>query len=132
MIARVRKSMDENQKGFTLIELLVVVIIIGILAAIAIPMFLSQREKAWEKQVVSDLKNAATAAEAFATDENGTYDGMDAAALEDNGYRQTDGVTAITVDVTNGNKEYTLTAGHDNLDSRTWTYDSSKGLIEEN
>ena len=73
MLARMRKSLDENQKGFTLIELLVVVIIIGILAAIAIPMFLKQREKAWEKTVVSDIRNATNAAEAFATSNNGKY-----------------------------------------------------------
>ena len=72
MIARVRKSMDEKDKGFTLIELLVVIIIIGILAAIAIPIFLNQRRKAVDASIKSDLKTVATQAETYFTD-NQTY-----------------------------------------------------------
>ena len=80
MIARIQKTMAkraEGEKGFTLIELLVVIIIIGILAAIAIPAFLNQRQKAWVSQVESDLKNAAIAAESYAVDNNGSYTGLD-------------------------------------------------------
>ena len=54
-----------NRKGFTLIELLIVVVIIGILAAIAIPKFANTKEKAYVAAMKSDLRNLATAEEAF-------------------------------------------------------------------
>jgi len=72
MIARIRKSMDEKEKGFTLIELLVVIIIIGILAAIAIPVFLNQRKKAVDASVKSDLRSVANEMETAYVD-NGWY-----------------------------------------------------------
>jgi type IV pilus assembly protein PilA len=68
MLARIRKSMDEKDQGFTLIELLVVIIIIGILAAIAIPVFLNQRKKAVDASVKSDLRTVANELETYATD----------------------------------------------------------------
>jgi type IV pilus assembly protein PilA len=70
MLARLRKAQEEGESGFTLIELLVVIIIIGILAAIAIPVFLKQRQKGYDAGIKSDLRNAATAEESYLTDNN--------------------------------------------------------------
>lgn len=72
MISRIRKALEEKEEGFTLIELLVVVIIIGILAAIAIPIFLNQRQKAYDAAIKSDLHTVALAEQAYMTDNN-TY-----------------------------------------------------------
>jgi type IV pilus assembly protein PilA len=69
--------MSRNRKGFTLIELLIVVVIIGILAAIAIPKFANTKEKAYIASMKSDLRNIATAQEGYFSD-NQVYTDMTA------------------------------------------------------
>ncbi len=77
-----------NRKGFTLIELLIVVVIIGILAAIAIPKFANTKEKAYVAAMKADLKNLSSAEEAYFAD-NQTY----TTSLTTAQYNQSAGVT---------------------------------------
>ena len=78
MLARLIKASKEKDQGFTLIELLVVIVIIGILAAIAIPKFANTKEKAVVASMKSDLRNLVTAQEGFFSD-NQDYAGGHAA-----------------------------------------------------
>ena len=109
----------EDEKGFTLIELLVVILIIAILAAIAIPVFLSQRQKGWQSQLESALKNAATAAESHAAGANGSYvalDGDTGAAADDLGTEGYKGASAVTVTVDATADAYCISGVHSDLD----------------
>jgi type IV pilus assembly protein PilA len=81
MILKLRQRMAQEESGFTLVELLVVMLILGILAAIAIPAFLNQREKANDADAKADVNTAMQAMETYQTDNQGSYAGATVALL---------------------------------------------------
>ena len=98
MLARIRKAQEEGEGGFTLIELLVVIIIIGILAAIAIPVFLNQRQKGYDAQAKSDARNLATLEETYMTDNNAyVAEASATTAGTDLGYKKSTNVTSVVI-----------------------------------
>jgi prepilin-type N-terminal cleavage/methylation domain-containing protein len=105
--------MSRNRKGFTLIELLIVVVIIGILAAIAIPKFANTKDKAYVAAMKSDLRNLATYEEQYAADNNGAYfAGTATTALPLQGFTPSQNVTVIAALVAGPPQGWNATATH--------------------
>ena len=143
MLARIHQSTDEKDRGFTLIELLVVMIIIGILAAIAIPVFLNQRKKAQDSATKADVSTLGKEIATYWVDgsatpptiavTNGRYlvAGVDAGAVSPNVTTQqilTTGwtVAAWCVALTNPQG-----SGADAA-ARSWKYSAQNGLQSGN
>lgn len=117
-----------TDEGFTLIELLVVLAIIGLLAAIALPVFLSQRQRAWVTQSQAAIRDAATALESYAVENGGDYSGADGqcapsdaspcasgddSIMKKQGFKKS---TLVKVQVRADGQGYCITAIHDRLD----------------
>ena len=106
MLRTIRERMYREEKGFTLIELLVVILIIGILAAIAIPAFLGQRARAQDTAAKSAVREAQTAMETFYTDNQKYTATADALKDIEESLKSEPGSTLA---VTPGDKAYKLT-----------------------
>jgi type IV pilus assembly protein PilA len=81
-VRRERRNLPESEAGFTLIELLVTMLILGALAAIAMPAFFSQTEKAGDARAKEEVHTVQVAIETYATEHEGSYKGATKAKLE--------------------------------------------------
>ncbi|HEX4435627.1 MAG TPA: type II secretion system protein [Solirubrobacteraceae bacterium] len=128
-----RTGRQRAQDGFSLIELLVVILVIGVLAAIAIPVFLNQKGKAVDASGREEARAGAQAAETYSTDHSGNYGGLEPKSLHE--YESSLQVEAgnnnsflSNATSQEGGKGYTVTATTTGGDTFTWAK-NSKGEI---
>ena len=128
MICPIDRSKRSQQKdlGFSLIEVLLVVVVISVLAAIAIPQFISYRSESIDAQLKSDLRNAAVAIEAYYAKKNVLPASV--AETEGFGFQSTAGVS-LSLLVTSPSA-YQVTASKSGGSRPSFTYDSTTGVIQ--
>lgn len=129
MFLRFHEAKARREEGFTLIELLVVVLIIAVLAAIAVPVFLNQRRKAWVSQVESALKDGATAQESWRTDHTSYTTSWDNLGTEGFNYAADEVSLGTITDGLSGDIEdgYCLFVSSLNDDDIEGKYESEEG-----
>ena len=120
-------QLASDDEGFTLIEMLAVIVIIGILAAIAIPVFLGQRSKGYDASAKNDLRNMASFEEIYLIDFNEYGSAVDLQTSEPK-MEISPGVTLTVVHI-DGKNGYCLSAKHI-ASARTWYYDSLDGGLQ--